>query len=45
VDITTGNNAVVPVAGISAKKGFDEASGWGSVDMNQFVTSFIAAAN
>jgi hypothetical protein len=45
VDITTGNKAVAPVAGIAAKKGFDEASGWGSIDMNQFVTSFISAAD
>lgn len=41
VDITTGNNAYAPVAGKPAKKGFDLATGWGSIDINQFVTSFI----
>jgi subtilase family serine protease len=41
VDITTGTNAYAPVAGKPAKKGFDLASGWGSIDINQFVTSFI----
>jgi subtilase family serine protease len=41
VDIKTGNNAVTPVAGYSAKKGYDLASGWGSIDMTNFVNSFI----
>jgi subtilase family serine protease len=41
IDITSGNNAVAPVPGISAAKGFDEASGWGSLDISQFVNSFI----
>jgi hypothetical protein len=40
-DITTGNNAYAPVTGYAAKKGFDLASGWGAIDMNQFVDSFI----
>jgi subtilase family serine protease len=40
-DITTGDNAYAPVAGYAAKKGFDLASGWGAIDMNQFVDSFI----
>lgn len=42
IDITSGNNAVAPVPGISAAKGFDAASGWGSIDINQFVNSFIS---
>jgi hypothetical protein len=42
VDIKTGNNAVAPVAGYSAKKGYDLASGWGSIDMTNFVNSFIS---
>ena len=41
-DIVTGNNAYAPVAGYPAKKGFDLASGWGAIDINQFVDSFIA---
>jgi subtilase family serine protease len=42
VDITTGNNTLKPVAGYPAKKGYDEASGWGSIDMTNFVNSFIS---
>ncbi|MGH8337167.1 MAG: hypothetical protein ACRETL_10200, partial [Gammaproteobacteria bacterium] len=42
IDITSGNNAVAPVRGISAGKGFDAASGWGSLDISQFVNSFIS---
>ena len=42
VDITTGNNTVAPVAGYSAKKGYDLASGWGSINMTNFVNSFIS---
>jgi len=40
-DITTGKNAYAPVTGYAAKKGFDLASGWGAIDMNQFVDSLI----
>ena len=42
VDITTGNDAYPPVAGKAAKKNYDLASGWGSVDMTNFVNSFIS---
>jgi subtilase family serine protease len=45
VDITTGNNAIAPVTGYSARKGYDLASGWGAIDMDKFVTSFIAAGD
>ena len=44
IDIVKGNNAFAPVYGLTAKKGFDLASGWGAIDMNQFVNSFIAFA-
>jgi hypothetical protein len=42
IDIVKGNNAFAPVHGLPAKKGFDAASGWGAIDMNNFVNSFIA---
>jgi hypothetical protein len=37
VDIVSGNNAYAPVPGYAAKNNYDLASGWGSVDINQFV--------
>jgi subtilase family serine protease len=42
IDIVSGNNAYAPVPGYAAHKGFDLASGWGSVDINKFVNSFIS---
>ena len=42
IDITTGNDAYAPVPGKAAKKNYDLASGWGSVDMTNFVNSFIS---
>lgn len=42
IDILSKNNAYPPEPGYSAHKGFDLASGWGAIDINQFVTSFIA---
>ena len=42
VDIVTGNNAYAPVPGKPAHKGYDLASGWGAIDINQFVNSFIS---
>lgn len=44
IDILSKNNAYSPVPGLSAHKGFDLASGWGAIDIDQFVTSFIAFA-
>jgi subtilase family serine protease len=41
IDITSGNNAILSVKGYSAAKGYDPASGWGTLDINQFVNSFI----
>jgi subtilase family serine protease len=43
-DITTGNNGFNGVTGFSAGPGYDQATGWGSVDVNQFVTAMAAAA-
>jgi subtilase family serine protease len=40
-DIVTGKNAYSPLGGYPAKKGFDLASGWGAVDITQFVDAFI----
>jgi subtilase family serine protease len=45
IDITSKNNAYSPVPGLAAHKGFDEASGWGAIDINQFVNSFTAFAS
>ena len=42
IDIVHGNNADPPVPGYPAHKGFDLASGWGAIDINRFVNSFIA---
>jgi subtilase family serine protease len=42
-DITTGNNRFNGVTGFSAGPGYDQATGWGSVDINQFVTAMGAA--
>lgn len=42
IDILSKNNAYAPEPGYSAHKGFDPASGWGSIDIDQFITSFIA---
>jgi hypothetical protein len=36
-DTTSGNNSVPGVAGFSAGVGYDEATGWGSVDANSLV--------
>ena len=41
-DITTGNNSFNGVTGFSAGPGYDQATGWGSVDINQFVTAMGA---
>lgn len=37
VDVTKGNNSYDDVRGFSAGKGFDTASGWGTVDAAKFV--------
>ena len=39
-DVTSGNNGFNNVAGFSAGAGYDQATGWGEVDVNQYVTAF-----
>jgi subtilase family serine protease len=41
-DIVSGKNGTISAPGFPAKKGFDLASGWGAIDMSQFVDAFIA---
>jgi pseudomonalisin len=43
-DVTTGNNSVPGVTGFGAVKGYDLASGLGSVDANMLVEHWSAAA-
>jgi subtilase family serine protease len=43
-DVTIGNNSYAPLTGYEAVPGYDLASGWGSVDITQFVNAFVAAA-
>jgi len=42
-DVTTGNNTVGHVTGYTAAIGYDAVSGWGTVDMNTFVTAFASS--
>ena len=44
-DVTIGNNSYAPLTGYEAGPGYDLASGWGSVDIAQFVNAFVAAAH
>ena len=37
VDVTTGNNTFGKVTGYNAVRGYDLASGWGTIDANKFV--------
>jgi subtilase family serine protease len=41
VDITTGNDTQYGVPGFGAGKGFDIASGWGTVDPKAFVPALV----
>ena len=43
-DVTSGINSFNIVAGFSAARGYDRASGWGTVDIAKFVPAFAAAA-
>ena len=43
-DITTGNNRVPGVTGFTATAGYDQTTGWGSVDADKLVTAWGAAA-
>jgi hypothetical protein len=42
-DVVNGNNSAPGVAGFSATKGFDVASGWGTINASRFVPSLVAA--
>ena len=44
-DIVSGNNGYAPVAGYGAHKGFDLATGWGAIDITNFVDSYTAFAS
>jgi subtilase family serine protease len=41
-DVTTGNNNFNGVTGYNAGPGFDQATGWGNVDVNELATLFFA---
>jgi len=42
-DVVRGNNSAPGVAGFSAARGFDVASGWGTINASRFVPSLVAA--
>jgi len=44
-DITIGNNNFNGVTGFAAAPGYDQATGWGTVDVNQFVSSYIGGGS
>jgi subtilase family serine protease len=41
-DVTSGNNGFRGVPGFAASRGYDLATGWGSVDLGVFVPAFVA---
>jgi hypothetical protein len=41
-DVTVGHNSYFPLTGFNAGPGYDLASGWGSIDIGQFVAAFAA---
>jgi subtilase family serine protease len=43
-DITTGNNSYNGVLGFSAGPGYDQATGWGSVDIKNFVAAYTGSS-
>jgi subtilase family serine protease len=43
-DIVSGNNGFNGVSGFVAEPGYDQASGWGSIDMATFVAAFAPAS-
>jgi hypothetical protein len=42
-DVVRGNNSAPNVTGFAAARGFDVASGWGTIDASRFVPSLVAA--
>jgi subtilase family serine protease len=45
VDITSGNNSFAGVTGYSAGRGYDLASGWGTVDVARFAPALAEASD
>ncbi len=43
-DITAGNNSYNGVPGFSAGPGYDQATGWGTVDINNFVAAYTGSS-
>lgn len=44
LDIVSGNNGLYSVPGYTAHAGFDDASGWGAIDITNFVNAYIGFA-
>jgi hypothetical protein len=42
-DVTVGHNSYFPLTGYNAGPGYDLVSGWGSIDIGQFVNAFVSA--
>jgi hypothetical protein len=42
-DVVKGNNSAPKVTGFTAARGFDVASGWGTINASRFVPSLVAA--
>jgi hypothetical protein len=42
-DVVRGNNSTPEVTGFAAARGFDVASGWGTINASKFVPSLVAA--
>lgn len=40
-DITAGDNNFNGVAGFTAQAGYDQVTGWGTIDINNFVNAFV----
>jgi len=45
VDVVRGNNSTPNVPGFAAARGFDVASGWGTINASRFVPSLVAATS
>ena len=44
VDVTSGCNSTATITGFCAAKGYDIASGWGTIDAARFVPALVAAS-
>jgi len=43
-DITSGNNSFNGVSGFSAGPTYDQATGWGTIDINNFVSAYTGSS-